>query len=90
MEQAIAFASGDVIQPQDLPTRLRSAEAETTPATLRDAVLQAQREFVRKVVISMKGDSPKIAATLGIHPAGLGSAARHVAAFGLKKAFSKP
>ena len=68
VDRAVAFATGEVIQAEDLAAELF---APLPAETLADAVFQAKRQYVERVMRRWKDDSAKAAEMLGKHPAGL-------------------
>ncbi len=68
VQRAVAFASGETIQPKDLPDVVF---APSPVETLDEAVFRAKRQFVENVMKLGNDNFKKAAEMLGKHPAGL-------------------
>jgi DNA-binding NtrC family response regulator len=74
IERAIAFASGYILQLEDVAAHLFDSPVEDSASeagTLGEAVLKAEREFVEKVFKMADGSLKKAAELLQRHPKGL-------------------
>lgn len=69
IERAISFANSAEILPLDLPPTLREGppRERTTPARLRDALAQTEKEAITSALIEHGGNISRAASALGIY-----------------------
>jgi DNA-binding NtrC family response regulator len=69
IERAISFANSAEILPLDLPPTLREGppRERTTPAKLRDALAQTEKEAITNALIEHGGNISRAASALGIY-----------------------